>query len=382
MSRYELARLPRITGGAGAREKTGALTAALVGSASPVLLVADPGLAGTGLIGEVAGSLARSGLGVSIFSEFGGDPAASAADAAASMARETGARAVVSLGGGSALDLGKAAAAIASVDAPAIRYELAKVPLPSTRLASVVIPTTSGTGSELTRTAILTRADKAKVWLWGDEIKAHEVILDPETTVSLPPLLTASTGLDALVHALEASTNANATPANNVFAHEAIRLVAVNLERAVADGEDLGARDALQRAAALAGAAIDNCGTAVAHTIGHALGSIRPIQHGRSVAVGLIATLEWNVAEDDGRFAAAARAMGARSAGDLPHAFRALARAVGIKISLAEEFAGVRPEELAEQMGRPENAAMRQSNWRRIEEADLLAFAATVLTQD
>jgi alcohol dehydrogenase len=381
MSRYEVARLPRVTGGAGAREAAGALTAALVGSGSHVLLVADPGLEATGLIEEVARSLSRSGLDVSVFSDFGGDPAASAADAAASMARRTAARAVVSLGGGSALDLGKVVAAIASAGGPAIDYELSKNPLPTARLASVVIPTTSGTGSELTRTAILTRADKAKVWLWGDELKAHEVILDPEATLSLPPFLTASTGLDALVHALEASTNANATAANNVSAHEAIRLVAMNLERAVADGGDLTARDALQRAAALAGAAIDNCGTAVAHNIGHALGSIRPIQHGRSVALGLIATLDWNVAEDDGRFAAAAGAMGVRSAGDLPKAFRALAQEVGIKISLAEEFAGVRPEELAERMGRPENAAMRQSNWRRIEEADLLAFAGTVLTQ-
>ena len=155
----------------------------------------------------------------------------------------------------------------------------------------------------------------------------------------------------------------------------------MNLERAVSDGRDIGARAAMQRAAALAGAAIDNCGTAVAHTIGHALASLRPIQHGRSVALGLMATLPWNVEDDDGRFAAAAAAMGVRSAGDLPKAFDALVRAVGIKVSIAEEFAAVPPERLAEQMARPENAAMRLSNRRRIEDGDLLAFAATVLTQ-
>lgn len=381
MSRYELARMPRITGGAGSREAVGALTAGLVGARSHVLLVADPGLLATGLADDVEASLTQAGLGVSMFSDFAGDPAASAADTAAMLARETRAKAVVSLGGGSALDLGKAVAAIASAAAPAVHYELCKNPLPDKRLASVVIPTTSGTGSELTRTAILSRADKAKVWLWGDGIKADEVILDPETSVSLPPFLTAATGLDALVHALETSTNKNATVANNVLAHEAIRLVAVNLERAVSDGRDIGARAAMQRAAALAGAAIDNCGTAVAHTIGHALASLRPIQHGRSVALGLMATLPWNVEDDDGRFAAAAAAMGVRSAGDLPKAFDALVRAVGIKVSIAEEFAGVPPERLAEQMARPENAAMRLSNRRRIEDGDLLAFAATVLTQ-
>ena len=382
---YELARMPRISGGAGAREKVGALALALAGPGAQVLLVADPGLKATGLTDEVAASLAQAGLGVSLFSDFGGDPAVAAADAAAAQARRLRAKVVVSLGGGSALDLGKAVAAIATTAATARRsavdYEMCKRPFPHKRLASIVIPTTSGTGSELTRTAILTRADKAKVWLWGDELKADEVILDPEATLSLPPSLTAATGIDALVHALEAATNANAYAPNNVYAHEAIRLVAANLERAVSHGKDVAAREALQRAAALAGIAIDNGGTAVAHNIGHALASLRPIHHGRSVALGLIATLPWNMAGDDGRFVAAAAAMGVKHADDLPKAFEALTRAVGIKVSLAEEFSGVTPERLAEQMARPENAAMRASNRRRIENADLLDFARTVLTQ-
>jgi len=383
---YELARMPRISGGAGTRDKVGALALALAGPGAQVLLVADPGLKETGLTDEVATSLAKAGLGVSLFSDFGGDPAVAAADAAAAQARRLRAKVVVSLGGGSALDLGKAVAAIATTAATARRsavdYEMCKRPFPRKRLASIVIPTTSGTGSELTRTAILTRADKAKVWLWGDELKADEVILDPEATLSLPPSLTAATGIDALVHALEAATNANAYAPNNVYAHEAIRLVAANLERAVSHGKDVAAREALQRAAALAGIAIDNGGTAVAHNIGHALASLRPIHHGRSVALGLIATLPWNMAGDDGRFAAAAAAMSVKRADDLPKAFEALTRAIGIKVSLAEEFSGVTPERLAEQMARPENAAMRASNRRRIENADLLDFARTVLTQN
>jgi alcohol dehydrogenase class IV len=381
MAAFELARMPRITGGAGSRDKVGALAAGRVRAGSEVLLVADPGLASTGLAGEVEASLRTAGLGVSIFSDFGGDPTIASADAAASLARHTRARAVVSLGGGSALDLGKAVAAIAAGEAPTIAYELCKAPFPASRLVSIVVPTTSGTGSELTRTAILTRVDKAKVWLWGDELKPDEVVLDPETTLTLPPALTASTGIDALVHALEASTNANANAANNLFAHEAIRLVAANLERAVGDGRDLAAREALQRAASLAGAAIDNCGTAIAHNIGHALASLRPIHHGRSVALGILATLAWNVEEDDGRFAAAAVAMGAPSAGTMPKAFEALVRRTGIKVSLAEEFAGVAPERLAAQMMRPENAAMRVSNRRRVSDHDLLRFAHAVLTQ-
>ncbi|MDT3375702.1 iron-containing alcohol dehydrogenase [Labrys neptuniae] len=385
MSRYQLSHLPRITGGPGARELAGELTAARLGKGAQVLLVVDPGLKATGLIDDVEASLRKAGLGVSVFSEFGGDPTIASADAAAAQARRTKAKAVVSLGGGSALDLGKVVAAVATTAATARRsaeaYELCKRPFPRKRLVSLVIPTTSGTGSECTRTAILTRSDKAKVWLWGEELKPDEVILDPETTLSLPPVLTAWTGIDTLVHALEATTNGNATPANNVYAHEAIRLAVGNLPDAVGKGSDLAAREGLQRAAALAGIAIDNCGTAVAHNIGHALGSLRPVQHGRSVALGMIATLDWNIEDDDGRFTAAARAMGLTSSADLPAAFEKLVRAIGIKVSLADEFAGITATRLAEQMARPENAAMRTSNRRTIEEADLLRFAERVLTQ-
>lgn len=381
MSAYDLARMPHITGGAGARHKTGSLAAGLVGKGAAVVLVADPGLKATGLADGLVASLIDAGLTVSVFSAFAGDPTVAQTDAAADLARATGAKAIVSLGGGSALDLGKAVAAIAGDTLSAVDYELCKRDFPTARLASIVIPTTSGTGSELTRTAIVTRADKAKVWLWGEALKADEVILDPETTLSLPPHLTAQTGIDALVHALEAATNKNANAANNLYAHEAIRLASRHLERAVADGADIEARDGLQRAAALAGAAIDNGGTAVAHNIGHALASLKSIHHGRSVALGMIATLAWNIEGDDGRFDAAAKAMGLASARDLPDAFERLTRAVGIPVALGAEFAAITPEVLAAQMARPENAAMRVSNRRTIEDADLVTFATRVLEQ-
>jgi alcohol dehydrogenase class IV len=380
MTQYSLAAMPKIVGGAGARHKLAAIAGDLVEAGASLLLVADPGLP-TGLTEEVERGLRTGGFAVARFSDFGGDPSAAATDAAARLARESGARAVVSLGGGSALDLGKAAAAIAGGSEPAVHYELAQAPFPSGRLASIVIPTTSGTGSELTRTSVLTRDDKAKTWLWGDAIKPDRVILDPETTLTLPAGLTASTGIDALVHAVEAATNANAHPANNLYAHEAIRLVTDNLEAAVGDGRNLAAREAMQRAAALAGIAIDNCGTAIAHTVGHALASLRPIHHGRAVALGLMASLRWNMEGDDGRFEAAARAMGAASAAALPQAFEALVRASGLTVSLAEEFAGVTPALLAAQMARPENAAMRRSNRRASTDSDLLTIAETVLSQ-
>jgi alcohol dehydrogenase class IV len=375
MSVYELARTPRITAGLGAR----AQIATLAGAAAHVLIVADPGLKSTGVVDEIAAGLRAQGFGLAIFDAFQSDPTIAQADAAAALARSEKSGVVVCLGGGSALDLGKAVAAIATAPESAAHYPLFAHPLPAGALRKICVPTTSGTGSETTRTAILTRDDHAKVWLWGDEIKADEVVLDPELTISLPAPLTAATGIDALVHAVEAATNRNANPAAGLYAHEAIRLVARHLATAVETPEDRDARAGLQWAAAFAGVAIDNCGTAIAHALGHAMGSLRPIHHGRAVGIAMLASLPWNV-ENNGAFAACAAAMGAEpSARGFIGAYEKLLRASGVKLSLEQEFSGVTAEQLAAQAARPENAAMRDSNARASSEADLLMLARAVL---
>ena len=376
MSVYELARSPRIIAGIGARARI----ATLAGGQGHALLVADPGLKATGIVEEIAATLRSQGLGLAIFDAFQSDPTIAQADAAAALARSEGSQIVVCLGGGSALDLGKAVAAIAPAPESAAHYQLFANPLPATGLRKICVPTTSGTGSETTRTAILTRDDHAKVWLWGDEIKADEVVLDPELTISLPAPLTAATGIDALVHAVEAATNRNANPAAGLYAHEAIRLVARHLAAAVENPRNVEARAGLQWAAAFAGIAIDNCGTAIAHALGHAMGSLRPIHHGRAVGIAMLASLPWN-AEGNEAFAACAADMGAEpSARGFIAAYEKLLRASGIKLSLAEEFAGVTAEALAAQTARPENAAMRDSNARTPSEADLLMLAGRVLS--
>jgi alcohol dehydrogenase len=382
MATHELARMPRITLGAGARRKLGGLARGLASDGASVLLVADPGLAPTGMTAEVEAELRQAGFAVATFSDIQSDPTIAQAEAAAAQARSAGAPLLVALGGGSALDLGKAVAAFAGASAPAGRYALCAAPLPTARLRTICIPTTSGTGSETTRTAVLSDADHAKLWFWGDELKADEVILDPELTVSLPPHLTAATGIDALIHAVEAATNRNAHAANDVFAHEAIRLVARHLLTAVREPGDLAAREGLALAAALAGVAIDNCGTAIAHNLGHAMASLRPMHHGRAVGIAMLATLPWNVGDDPtGRFAACAAAMGAEPTGAaFIAAYDRLVRASGMKVALADEMAGVSAEALAAQMGRPENIAMLRSNAREASEAERLALARAVLS--
>ena len=141
------------------------------------------------------------------------------------------------------------------------------------------------------------------------------------------------------------------------------------------------AREALQRAAMLAGIAIDNAGTAIAHNMGHAMGSLRKIHHGRAVGVAMLASLPWNIEGDDGRFAACAAAMGAEpSAAAFVAAYERLLRACGVAVSIKDEFAGITPEQLAGQMARPENASMRAANARDTSEEDLLRLAERVLS--
>jgi alcohol dehydrogenase class IV len=382
-SGWTLARVPPISGGAGLIERLGELLALLVPRAAAILLVADPGIGPAGLIDRATAALRRAGLGVLPFDDFRSDPTTRQTDAAADLARRERAAAVVALGGGSAMDLAKAAAAVAPAAEPAAHYELSAHPFPPRPLLKVCVPTTAGTGSETTRTAVLTDAQGNKLWLWGDALKADLVLLDPALSTGLPPHLTAATGIDALVHAIEAATNRNAHAMSDVFAHEAIRLVVRWLPTAVAEPGDLAARAGMLRAATLAGIAIDNCGTSIAHTIAHALASLRPIHHGRAVGLAMLATLPWNVRAGDPRFAAVAGLMRAPAeAAALPAAFERFLRALGVKVALAGEgHDDVTPERLARQMARPENAPMREANRRPVTDADLLDFARTVLAQ-
>ena len=386
MSTFKLARVPEIVQGAGALEALGGTLSPMLPKGSTVLLVVDPGLRASGVIDAASAALRGGGLALVAWDDVKSDPTMAQVDAAAATARREHVAAVVAVGGGSAMDVGKTIAAIAGTQAGAAagaaHYGLCAHPFPATRLLSVCVPTTSGTGSEATRTAVLTDPQHAKVWLWGDELKPALIVLDPVLTTGLPSALTAATGIDALVHAIEASTNTNAHTANDLYCHAAIRLVVAHLHRAVEAPTDLAARAGLQWAATYAGIGIDNCGTAIAHNIGHALASLRPVHHGRAVGLALRATLAWNVATDDsGRFAAVAEAMGeGRDARRVPAAFDRLLRQAGVKVALAGEgHDEVTPAALAAQMARPENEAMRRSNRRPVADADLLTFATAVL---
>lgn len=344
-----------------------------------VLLVADAALVELGIVAPVQEALETAGAATALFAEIAGEPKARQVDAAAEAARRLGATLVVALGGGSALDIGKVAAAIARSGQDCLHYALAANPLPADGIPAICLPTTAGTGSELSATNIFANDAGKKLWIWGQETKPRRVLLDPQLTISLPARLTAWTGLDTFVHALEACTNRKAFAANSSTCHRALALIAGALEPAVGQPDNLAARGDMLLGSALAGIAIDNSGTAVAHNISHALAGLAPVHHGLATALGLEATLAWSVEADDGRFAAAARACGLDSADALPAWYGDLMTRCGVERRLPKTFTAFDAAALAAEMRAPENAPMREATHREVTEIDIDRFAAAVM---
>jgi alcohol dehydrogenase class IV len=232
----------------------------------------------------------------------------------------------------------------------------------------------------MTGTSVISDGAGTKFWFWGPELEADLALLDPELTVGLPAAFTAMTGMDALVHAMESATNRNSGPDSDTAALQAIRLVVANLPIAVRQPDNLSARGKMLEAAALAGLAIRRTGTALAHNVGHALGSLAPVPHGLAVTLAMAATAEWVVEGDREGFARVAEAMGMDADPDaVPSAFRRLATDVGLNLDTVAAAPGVTSEALAERMAAPENASMRKSTKREVADADLFALAEMTL---
>ena len=159
--------------------------------------------------------LEEAGHKTALFSDIASDPREGHVDACAEAAQDFGASAIIALGGGSAMDVGKLAATIVGVEESSAAYALAIKPFPGNGLPVIAIPTTSGTGAEMTAVSVFSLADGTKVWAWGLELFPELALLDPEITASLPASLTAATGVDALVHAIESMTNCKAHPLND-----------------------------------------------------------------------------------------------------------------------------------------------------------------------
>jgi alcohol dehydrogenase class IV len=313
----------RIIAGAGSIERLPELVADL--GARRVLIVSDQGVAAAGLVDRPRQLLAGAGIEVRVLDDTPPEPEARHVEAIYTTARVGGgADLVVGIGGGSAMDVAKLVAVLLAQ--PVSLAELVnKAPIAARGLPTVMIPTTAGTGSEATPNAIvLVPEDELKVGIVSPRLVPDAVILDPLLTLTLPPAITASTGMDALTHAIECFCSRKGNAFSDLFGLEAIRLIARSIRAAFRNGRDVAARHDMLLGAFYGGMCIATSSTTAVHALAYPLGGKYRIAHGLSNAMLLPFVMEFNLTGSEDRFADMARAMAlpvdglsARAAGEL-----------------------------------------------------------------
>ena len=282
---------PSLRMGAGLAGEIGQITRPICGDR--VLLVTDPGMMATGLVQRVRDGLRAAGVAVTLFDQVQADPPESIVLQAAQKAR--GATGVIGFGGGSSLDVAKLAALLAASDQPlAEAYGVGNARGP--RLPLVLVPTTAGTGSEVTPISIVTTGASEKMGVVSPLLLPDLALLDPELTLGLPAHVTAATGIDAMVHAIEAyaSVNPNNNPISRALAVEALGLMGRMLLRAVQKPDDLEARTGMLLGSMLAGQAFANSPVAAVHALAYPIGGHYKVPHGLSNALVLPHVLRFN----------------------------------------------------------------------------------------
>ena len=251
------------------------------------LVITDGGIVRLGLLERLQSLLSAGGLKPVAFTEVIADPPEQIVQDALEVGQRHDADGVIGLGGGSSMDTAKVVALLAGSGEKvedAYGVDQARGP----RLPLILIPTTAGTGSEVTAVAILTSGDTTKQGIVSDHLYPDIAVLDAALTLGLPPRLTAMTGVDAMVHALEAYTSAHKKNAySDMLAREALRLMSENIVQATHDGDDLAAREAMLLGACLAGQAFANAPVAAVHALAYPLGGHYHIPHGLSTSLVL-----------------------------------------------------------------------------------------------
>ena len=289
------------------------------------LIVTDAGIVKTGMVDTALQSLAAAGITAEIFSAVEADPSEATVLDATEMARAADVDSVIGLGGGSSLDVAKLVAYLAGTqDCLAQIYGVGLAT--GKRLPLVLIPTTAGTGSEVTPIAIVTTASSEKMGVVSPALLPDMAILDPALTLGLPAPITAATGIDAMVHAIEAfaSTNANNNPLSRSLALDALRRLGSSLLRGVRHGGDIAARSQLLLGSLLAGQAFANSPVAAVHALAYPIGGHFKVPHGLSNALVLPHVLRFNIDTTPEPYAAMAPAAFPELA-DLPTPKRAAA---------------------------------------------------------
>jgi alcohol dehydrogenase len=329
-----------------------------------VLVITDPILLKAGILEPVHGSLNEAGVVVEVFSGGEPEPSLGVARACVAAARDCRPDALVALGGGSNMDLAKVTAVVYSHGgSPRDYFGEDKVPGPVIPL--YCLPTTAGTGSEVSAAAVLTDTDQQ---LKISTLSNHLALVDPLLTLSCPPTVTADSGIDALTHAIEAYTAVEnssyplpqgetsvyqgTNPMADMMAEQAIRLIGRHLRHAVRGGDNLDAREGMALAATLGGLAFSNAGVALVHALEYPIGGATHCSHGAGNGLLLPYVMRFNLLERLGRFAALASLLGEDVTGldERAAAERAvvaverLREDIGIPLRLRD--LGVKPEQI------------------------------------
>ncbi|MED3728092.1 iron-containing alcohol dehydrogenase [Priestia filamentosa] len=280
---------------------------------SKALLVTDPGIYNAGVVDPVIKNLKEEGIEVVLFNKVEPNPPVRLVAEGSSLYKKEECDGLVAVGGGSSMDTAKAIGVEATHQGSVLDYEAAegKKPLENRIPPLTTIPTTAGTGSEVTQWAVITDEEREfKFNTGGPLIAAHLTIIDPKLHVSMPPRVTAMTGVDALAHAIECYTMKFAQPITDAVALMAMEYAAHYIRRAYADGEDLEARYGMAQAAMLAGLSYGSESAGAAHAMSQTLGGIIPVAHGECVAAMMGPVMEFNWKGNPVKFARIAKAFG------------------------------------------------------------------------
>lgn len=364
----------------GAARRLGALLRERYPALTQLCLVTDGFLHRSGLLAPALADLAASGWTVTVLDNVVADPPEQVVLEAAAGARDAQAQIVVGLGGGSSMDVAKLLAVLlASQQTLGDMYGMNRVE--GTRLPLVQMPTTAGTGSEVTAVSIVTVGEATKMGVVAPQLIADLAILDAELTLGLPPAATAATGIDAMVHAIESYTSARLkNPLSDMLAVRALQLLSGHLLTACRNGQDRTAREAMLLGATLAGQAFANAPVAAVHALAYPIGGIYHVPHGLSNALVLPHVLKFNAQAAAPLYAELADAILPAAAGSVEEKTRALIEHIehliaetGIASTLRE--VGIAREGLARMA---KDAMLQQrllvNNPRPVTEADAFAI--------
>lgn len=337
MTGFDFRTVPHIHTGRGATRKLARIAAPLIGKAKRVFLVTDKGVRRHGLLDGAVASLEEAGLSVAVFDDVVADPPDHVVLAAEDRARGFGAEIIVGFGGGSSMDTAKLVALLlGSSQRLEDMYGVNNATGP--RLPLILVPTTAGTGSEVTPISVVTIGETSKMGVNAPALYADLAVLDAELTLGLPSAVTAATGIDAMVHAIEAyTTRIEKNPVSDALALAGLGKLHGAIERACRDGGDIEAREDMLLGALLAGQAFANAPVGAVHALAYPLGGIFHVPHGLSNSLMLPPVLRYNAPAAEPLYAELAAHLGLSASTDgLVEEMERIADAVGIETRLSQ----------------------------------------------